>query len=124
MYIVLLRVLVNVICSGLILSKEILPHSSWRDSYLNSGCLGSLSLSSLLIQLLDGVFYDVGPEISLKVGDLRHTCHRFLRTVLEDILYSETERGGEVTYSLILLGSAVGLIHGILAMNLKFAKKE
>ena len=64
------------------------PHStpSLSPTHLDSGGLRSLSLSSLLVQLLDGILNDVGPEISLKVGDLSHAGHRILCAVLEDVL--------------------------------------
>ncbi len=48
------------------------------------GCL-SLSLLCLLVELLDGLLDDVGPKVTLKVRDVRHTVARVCR-VLEQVL--------------------------------------
>lgn len=58
--------------------------------YIAGSSLRGLSLSGFLVQLLDGVLDNVGPEISLKVRDLSHARDPILRAVLEDVLQKQS----------------------------------
>lgn len=60
------------------------------QTYLHRSLFGGFSLL-LLVKLLDGLLDYVGPEVSLKVGDLRHTRDTIVCAVLEDVLGGKNE---------------------------------
>ena len=47
---------------------------------------GCFSLLGLMVQHSDALLYDIGPKVSVKVGDVCHAGDALLHTVLEDIL--------------------------------------
>ena len=58
----------------------------WSPTHLAGGLLRGLPLSGLLVQLLDGLLYHIGPEVPIEVGDFRHTGDLIIRAGFEDVL--------------------------------------
>lgn len=69
----------------------------------------SLPLLLLLLQLLDALFQDVGPEVALKVRQLLGAGQPVLRSLLEDVLKERKSlyQGKEETFIYFLLKEKV-----------------